>query len=472
MISYLLIFLLVSASGVYIILRLNHLDGTIRSMITVDAQAIRLAREIAQAVYIQVGFEKKYLISGDQDFLNQFAEMNSYLASKTAELDRLVTDPEIKILSAFLKVTHERYRDRFGKMASNEIIISRPDESDKIMAEMETTARQIMDRSDKARNQKLRASGEISAQITKAMTISGSVVIILTVLISILITRSINAPIELLLEKTKMTAQGEFGQPLEISSPPEIKELAESFNTMCMQLQELDQMKIDFISHLSHELRTPLTAIKEASCMLMEGVYAESHEKQRELFDIVNGECERLIASVSRILDLSRMEAGMAEFQFDLFDMAPIIQNVTVKLEPIADRKNIALSLDIPGSIPEVRMDEEKIRQVIENLVGNALKFTAEGGEVRIALAENSKDRLLEVTVSDTGCGIPSENLQEIFDKFKRVDNRRGAVRGTGLGLAIARHIINAHGGSIWAESKPGKGSAFTFSLPLSSASS
>jgi two-component system sensor histidine kinase GlrK len=210
-----------------------------------------------------------------------------------------------------------------------------------------------------------------------------------------------------------------------------------------------------------------LTAIKEALSMLMEGVYAADPEKQQDLFDIVKNECDRLIGSVNRILDLSRMEAGMAQFQFGFFDLPLLVRHIGAKLDPIAERKNIRFSLDIPENIPNVKMDEDKIGQVIENVLGNALKFTDVGGHISITLSENNINGTLEVTISDTGCGIPEENLQEIFDKFKRVDDRKKAVRGTGLGLAIARHIINAHGGSIWAESEPGKGSTFIFSLPL-----
>jgi two-component system sensor histidine kinase GlrK len=345
-------------------------------------------------------------------------------------------------------------------------------ERDKVISDIEFSIRKIADLSDKARNEKLQLSEQISNQIVKAIAVTETAAIILIILISFLITRSINRPIRLLREKTKMTAGGEFGQPLEITSPPEISELAASFNSMCARLKELDQMKIDFISHLSHELRTPLTAIKEASSMLMEGIFSQFPEKQQELFDIVNGECERLIKTVSRTLDLSRMEAGMAQFQFESADLNPIIERIGAKLSPIAQRKMIDLKLNIPEGIPILKIDEEKIGQVIENLLGNALNYTPEGGEIFISLCRNWEKNTVEVSVSDTGCGIPREHLKEIFEKFKRVDDRKGSVRGTGLGLAIAKHIINAHGGSIWAESEAGKGSTFIFSLPLQSVSS
>jgi two-component system sensor histidine kinase GlrK len=471
-IGYLLIILLVVATGFYTTLRLNKLNETIRVMNAIDVQAIRITREIAQAVYIQIGFEKKYLISGDRDFEEQFEKMNLHLDEKMAELEKIAATPELKSLSQRIKRSHGRYRLLFNRIVSMEnpqkVILER----DKVISDIEFSIRKIADLSDKARNEKLQLSEQISNQIVKAIAVTETAAIILIILISFLITRSINRPIRLLREKTKMTAGGEFGQPLEITSPPEISELAASFNSMCARLKELDQMKIDFISHLSHELRTPLTAIKEASSMLMEGIFSQFPEKQQELFDIVNGECERLIKTVSRTLDLSRMEAGMAQFQFESADLNPIIERIGAKLSPIAQRKMIDLKLNIPEGIPILKIDEEKIGQVIENLLGNALNYTPEGGEIFISLCRNWEKNTVEVSVSDTGCGIPREHLKEIFEKFKRVDDRKGSVRGTGLGLAIAKHIINAHGGSIWAESEAGKGSTFIFSLPLQSVSS
>ena len=471
-IGYLLIILLVVATGFYTTLRLNKLNETIRVMNAIDVQAIRITREIAQAVYIQIGFEKKYLISGDRDFEEQFEKMNLHLDEKMAELEKIAATPELKSLSQRIKRSHGRYRLLFNRIVSMEnpqkVILER----DKVISDIEFSIRKIADLSDKARNEKLQLSEQISNQIVKAIAVTETAAIILIILISFLITRSINRPIRLLREKTKMTAGGEFGQPLEITSPPEISELAASFNSMCARLKELDQMKIDFISHLSHELRTPLTAIKEASSMLMEGIFSQFPEKQQELFDIVNGECERLIKTVSRTLDLSRMEAGMAQFQFESADLNPIIERIGAKLSPIAQRKMIDLKLNIPEGIPILKIDEEKIGQVIENLLGNALNYTPEGGEIFISLCRNWEKNTIEVSVSDTGCGIPREHLNEIFEKFKRVDDRKGSVRGTGLGLAIAKHIINAHGGSIWAESEAGKGSTFIFSLPLQSVSS
>ncbi|KHE92211.1 MAG: two-component sensor kinase [Candidatus Scalindua brodae] len=237
---------------------------------------------------------------------------------------------------------------------------------------------------------------------------------------------------------------------------------------MCERLKELDELKLDVISHISHELRTPLTAIKEASSMFLEGIFVAKQEKQHELMTIVKEECERLINSVNKILDISCMEAKMMEYHFSESSLLSVVQKSVLKLAPIALSKGVNLELKPTDDLFLVKMDGERISQVLENLLGNALKFTPNGGAVTVCVSSrNGKKNSVEIAVSDSGNGILKENLENIFDKFKRIDSGKETVRGTGLGLSIAKYIIDAHGGNIWAQSEPGKGSTFFFTLPV-----
>jgi two-component system sensor histidine kinase GlrK len=236
---------------------------------------------------------------------------------------------------------------------------------------------------------------------------------------------------------------------------------------MSGKLKQLDEMKIDFINRVSHDLRTPLTAIKEASDMLMEGVYADSPEKQRQLLTITTEECGRLIKTVNRILDLSRMEVKMMEYRFQPCSLTPLIQHAVLKLAPIARSKEIELEFCPVPDLPPLKIDEERIGQVLENLIGNAIKFTPAKGRVRVqAAVTNRKKDAVGVAVTDTGPGIPQADLEFIFDKFSRVSSGGQTATGSGLGLAIAKHIVEDHGGKIWARSKSGSGSTFIFVLP------
>jgi two-component system, NtrC family, sensor histidine kinase GlrK len=298
-----------------------------------------------------------------------------------------------------------------------------------------------------------------------ALLMTGSFVIF-SVVFSLYINRSITQPISILKKKTKQIAKGEFEGDLSLSSPPEIGELSDAFNFMCNQLKDLDKLKSDFFSSMSHELRTPLTSIKEGIGLLYEGVGGVITERQRKLLTILTEESNRLIDLVNSLLDLAKMEAGMMDYHFEKESLAPLIDKTLTEVGPLAEARKINLEAKIDGPLPILMVDRERILQTIRNLLGNALKFTPGGG--RVGVSARPVDQGVEVSVTDTGPGIPMENLTTIFEKFRRGDPPGSyRVNGTGLGLAIAKHIITSHKGQIWAESKVGYGSTFIFVLPV-----
>jgi two-component system sensor histidine kinase GlrK len=282
---------------------------------------------------------------------------------------------------------------------------------------------------------------------------------------SLLITKSITRPIELLKTRTRDIAQGNFAGTVSVRSPPEIAELAVAIDRMSEKLHELDRLKADFFASMSHELRTPLTSIKEGTGLLLDGVGGETSEKQRKLLSILAEESNRLISVVNSLLDLSKLEAGMMGYDFEVTGIDSLIKRAVAEITPLLEAKQIRLESAVDPSLPQVRLDPERILQVLRNLLGNAVKFTARGGQVRIATkAVNGK---LEVSVKDSGPGIAPDNLVSIFEKFNQGSRLGPHTRqGTGLGLAIAKSIITAHGGKIWAESELGHGSTFIFVLP------
>jgi two-component system sensor histidine kinase GlrK len=264
--------------------------------------------------------------------------------------------------------------------------------------------------------------------------------------------------------KTREIAQGRFEGGLNIKSPPELGELAAAFNLMCERLKELERMKADFFSSMSHELRTPLTSIKEGTGLLLDGVGGETTDKQRKLLAILAEESNRLIAVVNSLLDLSKMEAGMMSYEFDLVTIEPLIRRAIAEITPLVEAKQIELESSLNPSLPALRLDPERILQVLRNLLGNAVKFTPKGGRVSVVAAAVNGN--LQVSVADSGPGVPAESLTTIFEKFSQGSHKGANTRnGTGLGLAIAKNIIKSHGGEIWAESQVGRGSTFVFVL-------
>jgi len=282
--------------------------------------------------------------------------------------------------------------------------------------------------------------------------------------LSFLITRSITKPLGNLKKKTSQIAAGNFNAGEKVKSPPEIAELDGALDSMCNQLRELDQMKADFYASMSHELRTPLTSIKEGTQLLLDGVGGATTEKQRKLLTILAEESRRLISVVNSLLDLAKMEAGMMTFEFETGNIEPLIKRTVAELAPLMEAKKIVLRSDLPAGLPPVRMDPERILLVLRNLLGNAVKFTPNGGQVEIAVASVRGN--LQVSVKDSGPGVAAEHLATIFDKYQQ-SRQKGALspQGTGLGLAIVKNIITSHGGQVWAESQLGHGSRFVFVL-------
>jgi signal transduction histidine kinase len=229
------------------------------------------------------------------------------------------------------------------------------------------------------------------------------------------------------------------------------------------ELQKLDQLKSDFVSTVSHELRTPLTTMREAVCLLLDGVVGQISQDQREILTICLNDIDRLKRIIDNLLDISKIEAGKIKLERRLTDIVDVIKGVSAFFAPRFKSRGLDLKISLPAQL-EVYIDRDKIIQVLNNLVGNALKF-AEKGQVEIALTD--KGDYLECRVCDTGKGIAEDDLPKVFGKFQQFGRTAGpGEKGTGLGLAICKGIIEMHKGDIWVESALGEGTKFIFSLP------
>jgi len=227
---------------------------------------------------------------------------------------------------------------------------------------------------------------------------------------------------------------------------------------------EIEQMENEFISHLYHELLSPLGSIKGFAGTILAD--KEMDEETRiEFLNIINDESERLALLIENLLDLSKIEYGQIKMDKQKVQVLDIVQDAVSNLKPEFEKKKIGIKTDMPQDIPLIFCDRDMILKVMVNLLLNALKFTPGGGRVTISV-EKEREKI-KVKVSDTGVGIQKKNLPFIFDKFYRAERPTDKKRGTGLGLSIAKEIIKSHGGDIWAESRPSKGSTFYFRLPI-----
>jgi signal transduction histidine kinase len=236
------------------------------------------------------------------------------------------------------------------------------------------------------------------------------------------------------------------------------------------ELRKLDEIKSEFVSVASHELRTPLAAIKNAVQLILTGKTGAINENQVKFLSMAERNINRLMNILNDLLSLSRIESGKMTMNFEELDLRGLIEFIHSSFKPQTDGKSIHLRMELSPEVPAIYGDREKVEQILTNLVGNALKFTPEGGAILIsAKPEDGNGSRMAISVKDTGAGIPPDQLDKIFEKFHQVEGSlQRSVGGTGLGLAITKGLVEAHQGRIFVESEVGKGSVFTFTLPIS----
>jgi signal transduction histidine kinase len=231
------------------------------------------------------------------------------------------------------------------------------------------------------------------------------------------------------------------------------------------QLEEASKHKSQFLANMSHELRTPLNAILGYTELIADGVYGDTPEKVQATLKRIITNGRHLLGLINDVLDFSKIEAGQLILSLTDYSMKDVVHNVYGAVEPLAAEKKLAFKVEIAPDLPTGHGDERRLTQVLLNLVGNAIKFTDEGG---VTIKATLKDGMFAVAVVDTGSGISEEDQKKLFQEFQQADSSTTKKKGgTGLGLAISKRIIEMHGGRIWLESKLGAGSTFTFTIPV-----
>ncbi len=233
------------------------------------------------------------------------------------------------------------------------------------------------------------------------------------------------------------------------------------------ELRRLERVRQDFVANVSHEFKTPLTAIQGFAETLLAGAL-DDPENNRRFLEIIRNHAIRLARLTNDLLKLARIEAGKLELEFSSVGLLELIEGCTETTLLKANRKEITLEISVPPQLPAVRGDAALLRDVLQNLLDNAIQYTPAGGHISVSAVAGPREAV--VTVTDTGIGIPLADSERIFERFYRVDAARSReAGGTGLGLSIAKHIVEAHGGKLWVESTVGQGSKFSFALPLDS---
>jgi signal transduction histidine kinase len=305
---------------------------------------------------------------------------------------------------------------------------------------------------------------DFRASFNEALMYAMLAATIVAVLLSLLFSRSVIAPVRAMSRATQRIAAGRYDERVPVNGEDELAQLALQFNQMAEKLDQVESMRRRLIGDVSHELRTPLTAIKGSMEGLMDGILTANDET----FQQIHAEADRLNRLVDDLQELSRVEARAYQLDIRPVDVSSLVQTVTKRLAPRFESKRISLELELTPDLPRILADEDRAIQILTNLTGNGLQYTPEGGRITISAKQISDE--VQIAVRDTGIGIPPEHLSHIFDRFYRVDKSRSrqAGGGSGIGLTIARALVEVQGGRIWAESKgEGQGSTFSFTLPV-----
>ncbi|MEZ4518600.1 MAG: ATP-binding protein [Chloroflexota bacterium] len=308
------------------------------------------------------------------------------------------------------------------------------------------------------------ARAYFSEYFMRPLVIAGILALLLSVLLALIITRSVTGPLRKMASAARGIALGDYEQRVPPEGPEEVRRVAESFNSMAMRVQTTQQSQRDFVANVSHDLKTPITAIQGWSQALLDGAATEPEEQTRAATTI-HSEAGRMDRMVSELLDLARLESGQIVLAHEPVDLGGLLAEVQHTFEPQAEAGGITLSLAIQP-VPPVLGDADRLTQIFSNLVDNALTYTPPGGSVTLTAHPVGTD-WVEASVRDTGPGIPPAEQERIFERFYRVDKSRTRAdkRGSGLGLAIVQELVTAIGGEVRLESQPGEGTAFIIRL-------
>jgi two-component system sensor histidine kinase GlrK len=459
--------------NLYALFQLRQLASMSTQMASYHYPAVESAKRLLGSLFAQLNSEKKFVATKDHTFLTNLEEEVDEFQRNLQLLRSQESSPQgLKLLQDADELLAKRlvlFRGEFHGVDGDAL---REDpqyegQRDAIMDQMSASIQAYIDLHE------ARMSVEVSesrASAAQAEAVTEQLVLVALVFglgLAGVASYTILLPLRQLQGHIRKIGQGSFGGSLQIKAPAELRELVDTVNWMGGKLQELDDMKAEFLAHVSHELRTPMASIQEGTHLLLDEIPGPLVQEQRTILRIMADSSRRLIHLISTILELSKMEAGMMEYRIVPVDLHRIGEVSIDKVRLLADSKHVQLVLENIGDRVWVKADASRLEQVLDNLLSNALKFSPEGGVVKVQMKPDPQAGVLEVSVSDTGPGVAPDDLPHIFQRFYQGRTKVKHTAGSGLGLALVKKVVEAHGGRIWIESEKGKGATVRFILRL-----
>ena len=472
--GYLTILALVVGVNLYILNQYRALTELGAELATHHFPAVETAKRLITSLYAQLKSDKQYLVLRDTTLLKDFLQEAENFRKTLKALEEQERQEETLESLKKAKVLHEEFHTLFLSVGVEQAdrslmaIANYEQERDRLIDGMTQTINVFITSQEASVRAILRDSHLRSVQaqeITQQLLIMA---LILGLGLAGVASYSTLRPLRRVKAQIRRIGKGQFGGTISLAVPQELRDLVEQVNLMGEKLRKLDEMKSEFLANISHELRTPLTSIREGSQLLLDGIPGTLTKDQRETLNIISDSSQRLNHLIGNLLDLSRMEADMVSYNFSPTDLNRLAVRSAEKVKFLAERKNIHISLDLDDENARLQeVDGPRMEQVFENFLSNAIKFSSEGSTISIKSKSDGFAEGVHFIVSDTGPGIPDDDLPHIFDRFYQGKTQEGRIYvGSGIGLALAKRVVEAHGGKIWAESILGTGTALHFTLP------
>ncbi len=485
--GYGILILLLAGLVTYEVLTIHRMQGINYGLSQTDLQAAVGSLQLMRDRDLIEEYARKALALGDPDYVAQLKEYQENFQKALKEIRRASPSADVQVEVNRLDEYWQAFvvdlaRHQPGTVKVTDFPADLKDDLERLRAQAGT----VYDASGRSIKRAADDSIKIGEMARVISIWTAAIALVISALVAFLIYRSISIPLAHLTEGTRAIADGKFYYRLDTSRNDEFSQLAKDFNTMTHRLNELDELKKEFISHVSHEMKAPLASMRETIQLVLEGIPGPLTEKQRRLLELTLQSGTRLTAMISNILDLSRIEAGVMEYELKSQDLVPLVRSAVEELEVHAREKNLTVEPALPENPVKVDCDGDRIIQVLMNLLGNAVKFSPAGGVIQVRLLTTTKlpDGIPEdlrqiidaeanghpyalVSVLDCGPGVPDSEKEKVFERFHQVRQAgKGSGQGVGLGLAICRTIVEAHRGVIWVEDNLPHGSAFQVALP------
>jgi signal transduction histidine kinase len=473
--------------------------GTIRGVVATGHELSELSERVratSTEQYIRVAQlgenAAKYSVTHDRGYLDKFDQLATAYAAEFQTLEEMpLSDRERREIDLVANQWHAlgsptRRLASFTQLGS---VRATQDSLAALQSELDALQVQtqhVGEASQSEMEERLAQSSSAATLAERISWIAALGILFLSLVLSALIARSISEPLQRLTQGTRNVAEGQFDYRLDSTRDDEFAEVARAFNSMTERLAALDRMKRDFVTGVSHDLKTPLTSMQETISILLDEVPGPLTEKQRTLLVLNQQSGERLSAMLAKLLNLSRLEGGL-EPEMQVTDGAQLLRRAVAQAASAAEEHALQVDVIEPDHKVLVECDQDRILQVLDNLLENAIKFSPVGGYVRVemqvlterpdeiprgrwsaARSQRPDSSLMWITVTDTGPGVPDSEKERIFERFYQTPSGRAVRhRGVGLGLTICREIVGAHAGVMWVADNPaGSGTVFNVLLP------